>query len=109
MPKQGGGKDAGAAAAGLPLVVVAAIIPRAFTAAALPPDAGAGGVGGAFRIPVIVPECGIGQGGANQPGVEGIIDDAVVQDGYGHREAARASGSLESLMTPLCRMATGRP
>ena len=63
--------------------MAAAIIPGAFTVAALLPDAGAGGVGGAFRILVIVPECGIGQGGANQPGVEGIIDDAVVQDGYG--------------------------
>ena len=81
MPKQGGGKDAEAGGGGSP--VVAAIIPGAFTVAALLPDAGAGGVGGAFRILVIVPECGIGQAGANQPGVEGIIDDAVVQDGYG--------------------------
>ena len=62
---------------------VAAIIPGAFTVAALLPDAGAGGVGGALRVLVIVPECGIGQAGANQPGVEGIIDDAVVRDGYG--------------------------
>ena len=84
MPKQGGGKGAEAAAGSSPpLPVVAAIIPGAFTVAALLPDAGAGGVGGAFRILVIVPECGIGQAGANQPGVEGIIDDAVVQDGYG--------------------------
>ena len=81
--QQGGGKDAEAAAGSSPLLVAAAIIPGAFTVAALLPDAGAGGVGGALRVPVIVPECGIGQGGANQPGVEGIIDDAVVQGGYG--------------------------
>ena len=66
MPKQGDGKDAEAAAGSSPLLPVeAAIIPGAFTVAALLPDAGAGGVGGAFRIPVIVSECGIGQAGAN--------------------------------------------